>query len=340
MNARPFMLFCLLVGMPACRVTDLPFWTRANTKTDLCEVRRVKDVAYYDGPETNARRHRIDLFLPTGKTDFPVVVLVHGGAWMVGDNRCCGLYSAVGEYLASQGIGAVLPNYRLSPSVKHPEHIKDLARAFAWTRRTIKQYGGDPTQLFLVGHSAGGHLVALLATDEQYLKAEGCLATDIRGVIGISGVYHIPAGQAEVELGGTSKRSLTLAEMAPLRGESSPRDPIAMPRSGVPFSVNIFAPAFGNDPQARRAASPVHHVRRGLPPFLLINAEHDLPLLPEMAKEMDEQLRKHGCSSRHATIAKRNHNSVLFKAIASDDPVGAMIIQFVHQIPSLKRERR
>ena len=110
-----------------------------ESPTDVCGVERIKDVSYYDGPHADAARHKLDLYLPKGKADYPVVILVHGGAWIMGDNRCCGLYTSVGEFLASQGIGAVLPNYRLSPGVKHPEHIKDLARAFAWTAQAHRR---------------------------------------------------------------------------------------------------------------------------------------------------------------------------------------------------------
>lgn len=327
---RLWLLAILLAIVPACRVTDWRLWDRADKTNDACGVKHVRDVAYYDGPQADAHRHRVDLFLPKGKSDFPVVVLVHGGAWMLGDNRCCGLYSTVGEYLASQGIGAVLPNYRLSPAVKHPEHIKDLARAFAWTKHNIKDYGGDPNQVFLVGHSAGGHLVALLATDEQYLKAHGCHASDIRGVVGISGVYRIPDGKAEIELGGSSPRSLRVDEMAPLR-DASAAESKATTQNGLPVSLNIFGPVFGDDPRVRLSASPVHHVRPGLPPFLLISAAKDLPLLPDMAKEMRQLLVMHGCEARHITIEQRNHNSIIFKAIASDDPVGRAVVQFVNQ---------
>src|SRR5262245_48410044 len=179
-----FTLLLALVG-PGCRVTDVPLWRPGEPPADVCPVEVVREVAYGD-----ARRHRLDLFLPKGKTDYPVVVLVHGGAWMLGDNRCCGLYSSVGEFLAGQGVGAVLINYRLSPGVKHPEHVRDVARAVAWTREHIAGYGGRPDQLFLLGHSAGGHLVSLLATDEKYLKAEGLDPAHTRGVIAISGVYR------------------------------------------------------------------------------------------------------------------------------------------------------
>jgi acetyl esterase/lipase len=96
--------------------------------------------------------------------------------------------------LARHGIGAVMINYRLSPQVKHPEHIKDVARAFAWTHKHIAEYGGRPDRLLVSGHSAGGHLAALLATDESWLRAEGLSLADIRGAVPISGVYSIPPG--------------------------------------------------------------------------------------------------------------------------------------------------
>jgi acetyl esterase/lipase len=321
----------MLLALSACRVTDWRLWRAAEQPADACEVAAIRGICYYDGPQADLVRHRLDIFLPKGKQDFPVVVLVHGGAWMLGDNRCCGLYSSVGEYLASQGIAAVLPNYRLSPSVKHPEHIKDLARAFAWTKNHIGDYGGRPDQLFLVGHSAGGHLVALLTTDEQYLKAQGCRSADIQGVICLSGVYRIPAGKADVFLGGNSPRALRLDEMAPLRGASASVEANPAGRSGIPFSVNIFGPAFGDDPQARQAASPVHHVRPGLPPFLFLNPDKDLPMLPEMAQEMHQTLLKHGCESRLLRLENRNHNSLMFKAIGPDDPAARAIVDFIRE---------
>ncbi|MSQ97523.1 MAG: alpha/beta hydrolase [Gemmataceae bacterium] len=330
MNSRcRIALAIVLIALPACRIPDWQIWRMEERPPSVYEVERIRNVAYFNGPEADSFRHRVDLFLPKGKTDYPVVVLVHGGAWLVGDNRCCGLYSSVGEFLASQGIGAVLPNYRLSPRAKHPEHIKDLARAFAWTKQHIGDHGGDPQQMFLVGHSAGGHLVALLATDEQYLKAHGCSSADIRGVVGVSGVYEIPAGPTEVELGGNSPRSFRLDEVAPLRGSIAASDGNAPKKSGLPVRVNIFGPIFGNDPRARQAASPIHHVRPGLPPFLFLTAEKDLPLLPDMADEMHRRLLLHGCESRLLKIDNRNHSSVMYNAITADDPAAHAILQFV-----------
>jgi acetyl esterase/lipase len=319
----------LVVAVPACAVTDAQLWGRGGQHSPrTCEVAQVRNVAYYSGPGADDRRHRLDLFLPRGRHGYPVVVLVHGGAWMLGDKSCCGLYSAVGDFLASQGVGVVLPNYRLSPGVKHPEHIKDVARAVAWTKRHIADHGGDPDRLFLAGHSAGGHLVALLATDDSYLKAEGLSLGDLKGVIAVSGVYRIPAGKFDTTLGGATPLAFRVDEVAPLRGDG---DDGGKPwtRSGLPLSVNVFGPAFGDDPAVRAAASPINHVSPGLPPFLLLNAENDLPTLPDMAKDFADALRKAGAEVRQTTVRGRNHNSVMFRAIERDDPAAAAILEFV-----------
>ncbi len=157
------------------------------------EVEVVVDLDYYTGADADKIKHKLDLFLPKGHKDFPVLFFVHGGAWRQGDKNFLGFYSSLGKFYARHGIGTVVTNYRLSPKVIHPEHIKDVARAFAWTVKNISKYGGDPAALFPCGHSAGGHLVSLLATDRSYLKAEGIDNEEaIRGVIPISGVYRIP----------------------------------------------------------------------------------------------------------------------------------------------------
>ncbi len=133
---RLLLMVLALLAVSACRVTNVPIWGPGRAADAVYEVQKICDVDYGPDVPGEAFRHQLDIFLPRGVKEFPVVVLVHGGAWMIGDNRCCGLYSSIGEFLAGHGIAAVLPNYRLSPNVKHPEHIKDVARAFAWTRAT------------------------------------------------------------------------------------------------------------------------------------------------------------------------------------------------------------
>jgi acetyl esterase/lipase len=157
-------------------------------KPALFEVEKHKDIAYRTDAEADKVRHKLDVYTPKGQKDFPVMLFVHGGSWKSGNKD---RYVAVGESFAKAGIGVVVCNYRLSPEVKHPAHVEDVAKAFAWTRENAGKYGGSTEKLFVCGHSAGGHLVALLATDPTYLKAEKRSPDDIRGVIAISGVYKI-----------------------------------------------------------------------------------------------------------------------------------------------------
>ena len=166
--------------------------TNGSSPETLYGVETQTGVAYYDGADASKTKHTLDLYLPRDGKDFPTVLFIHGGAWIFGDKADFGVYAALGRMLAERGIGCAVANYRLSPGVKHPEHIKDVARAFAWLNRNVAKYGGRADALYVSGHSAGGHLAALLATDASYLEAEGLKLTDVKGVAPMSGVYRIP----------------------------------------------------------------------------------------------------------------------------------------------------
>jgi arylformamidase len=184
---RPLLVFTLLGGLLAGSAVHA-----AEPSPVTANIQVLRNIAYYEGKDADPVRHRLDLYLPAGQKGFPVVVFVHGGAWQHGDKNHFGIYARLGQCFARHGIGMVSPNYRLSPAVKHPEHARDVARAFAWTYRNIAKYGGRPDELFLGGHSAGGHLAALVATDASYLKEQGLTLAAVRGAIPVSGVYAVP----------------------------------------------------------------------------------------------------------------------------------------------------
>jgi acetyl esterase/lipase len=285
-------------------------------------VRELRNIPYWASQSADPVRHRLDLYLPRGQKDFPVVVFVHGGAWVMGDKGFFGWGSRLGQYYAAHGIGVVMPSYRLSPGIKHPEHVKDVARAFAWTVKNIHRYGGNPDRLFLCGHSAGGHLVALLATDETYLKAEGVKLSQVKGVIAVGGVYRLPEVNLCVKLpalGDSSLRQLFGGSGKAAKKASAELD----------LNLNPFGPVFGKDAKVLRDASPVNHVRAGLPPFLLVYSDDELPLLPEMAREFARQLERCKCDVQTLKVSGRDHETVMFYATADTDPVAQAIRKFV-----------
>jgi acetyl esterase/lipase len=116
----------------------------------------------------------------------PIAIFFYGGSWRNGSR---GDYAFVGAALARSGITAVIPDYRVFPQGRFPDFEFDAAHAVRWAFDHADELGGDPRRIFLIGHSAGAHIAALLGTDSRYLTSVGIAPTDLAGVIGISGPY-------------------------------------------------------------------------------------------------------------------------------------------------------
>lgn len=180
----------VIVGL-AC-AAPLAGQDAADVRNDLIETRTLADVSYHDGPDADPVRHKLDVYLPKDRRDFPVLVFIHGGAWIEGNKNHFGVYRVLARTFNRHGIAVVCPNYRLSPRVQHPEHVRDVARAVAWVHKNIGKHGGRADEIFVSGHSAGGHLCALLATDRRYLKEAGVPPGAIRGCLPLSGLFILP----------------------------------------------------------------------------------------------------------------------------------------------------
>ena len=132
-------------------------------------------------------RQALDVYRPVerGLAPEPVVVFFYGGRWQSGNRRD---YAFIAHTLAEKGIVTVVPDYRVYPEVRFPSFVQDGADAVKWVKRNISSYGGDPERVFLMGHSAGAHIAAMIAFDEHYLGRpmdSGMLA----GFIGLAGPY-------------------------------------------------------------------------------------------------------------------------------------------------------
>ena len=203
------------------------------------------DIPYVDiPPGIDSTLLSLDVYTPANASHLPVIVWVHGGAWTVGDKASV-FYKS--EWLNSNEFVFVSVNYRLSPflpalgnpdRIKHPTHVQDVAAAVGFVRQEAASWGGDPDRMILMGHSAGGHLVSLVATDTRYLEAHGMTPTDVLAVVSLdTGAYNV----ADIMNDG--------------------------------LLMNQYLNAFTEDSTVWADASPIHYVTPDvpLPPFMLVH---------------------------------------------------------------------
>ncbi len=231
-----------------------------------------RDIQYTTNPDARARLNQLDVYTPGTPGPLPVLVFIHGGSWRFGDKKMVGDKP---EAFTAAGYVFVSINYRLSPEVQHPAHAQDCGKAVAWVYKNIAQYGGDPKRIYVMGHSSGAHLAALISTDETYLKEGGCDLSAIRATIVLDGGgYNIPE----------------------------------MVNSGELFAKGRYEKAFGKSKETWLNASPVTHVAKGkkIPPFLLVHAGE------RVASQMQSDglaaaLTKAGFTARQFDAPDKNH---------------------------------
>ncbi|NLH47390.1 MAG: alpha/beta hydrolase [Myxococcales bacterium] len=197
----PFLSFALVTACSSYAELPLP---------GRDQVQVVRDLSYL--PD-NAFRHRLDLYLPAAGKDWPVAVVVHGGAFVVNDKH---IVDNLGYALADAGIAAVCINYRLFPGARHPALVEDVAAGLSWARRETRAYGADPDRRFLIGYSAGAYLAALAITDPRYLAARGDKPGDLLGAVLMSGAYDAAVIRQPLRLVFTN-RVATWREASPIR---------------------------------------------------------------------------------------------------------------------------
>jgi len=256
--------------------------------TDTTNVRVVHDIAYLPNANYADNKDKLDLYLPEGRTNVPVIVSYHGGGLTAGDKKN---QAFIGQRFAAAGFATAVVNYRLSPGITHPAHIQDAAASFAWVKRNIAKYGGNPDQVFIIGHSAGAYLVALLGTDERYVAAHKLSLKDIRGLVPVSAFYW-------VERPG----------VAPDRDKS----------------------VWGTDKNVWIDASPAHHLSRQVPPMLVLYADGDDEWRRQQNAEIVPALKGAGAPRVDVLLINgRTHNTIWSKVAEPNDEAAGRIIQFV-----------
>ena len=254
----------------------------------------LRDIPYvFMAPNTvHDNRQTFDLYLPAkGKRMPPLVVFVHGGGYWSMSDDAIGVGPELAKALVAKGTAVALVRYRLSPPGRFPDNAEDVAQAVAYLQRTAGKYGYDTKKLFLAGHSAGAHLVSLVALDEQYLRAAG--AQGIAGVIAVSGIYD-------------------LTDSGPLAQRKS----------------EILDPVFGNSEATLHAASPVTHVRKG-PPFLILSAENDYIGFQPDARRFAAALRAAGNEAVQEMIVPGADHATIMRFDLKHNPARELALEFI-----------
>jgi len=221
---------------------------------------------------TNGSAMLADIAHPVGGTDLPAIVYVHGGRWRSGE-RVNDEGLQVAEW-AGLGFFAMTIDYRLVGATPAPAAYQDVQTAIRWVHAHADRYGIDPDRVYLIGNSSGGHLVALAATlgEGPYERIGGWenARSDVRAVISAAGAYDL--------------NTLSWGD--------------------------LWTPVEGDPVEARRLASPIHHVGRSTKPILLVHSDDDRSVPIQQAIDMERTLEAAGVKHRFVHFADRGHMSV------------------------------
>ena len=285
-----------------CAVAAVSATSGADTEP---AIRVVRDIPYAGAPAEPGRT--LDLYLPEqdagDREPRPVVLFVHGGAWRKGDKSMVGAKPAA---FVGQGYAFASANYRLADTVSPREQGQDVAEAVAWLHEHGEEHGCDPNRIFLMGHSAGAHLVALVSTDETLLKGCDLDLTAVAGTILLDGAgYDVP-------------RQLEIARLPAMR--------------------EMYVRVFG-DAAAQRLASPIEHVAAGksIPPFLLFHVGHRADSR-EQAEALAAKLRAAGAPAEVVHAADKNHLTLNRELGAAGDEPTKKILAWLREASAGERK--
>lgn len=238
-----------------------------------------RTIRYARAPGVESGLQSLDLYGVAPGAGRPIMAFIHGGGWAFGDKANIPHGRDKAAAFTPRFVYASL-NYRLSPAAKHPAHVEDVAAAIAWLHNNAESFGGDPARLYVMGHSAGAHLAALVATDERRLAAHKLPLSAIRGVVPLDGAGY----DLTVEAPKVIKTRLLLGKW--------------------------YRDAFGANPAGWADASPIRHVApgKGIAPFLIVHTARADAVTQSRA--LAAALRKAGASADLLATPKQGHAEV------------------------------
>lgn len=242
--AKAALLFLMLL-LGGCEAT---LFAGLNATDQRHDIERQKHI------EFDPQHHlALDIYRPAHAAHAPIVVFFYGGSWIRGERAW---YRFVGTALSARGVTVVIPDYRKYPQVKMDGFMEDAARAVAWTRDHAAELDGSSDDIFIMGHSAGGQIAGLLATDAHWLTPYALQPKQLAGFIGLAGCYDF------------------------------------MP---IPADEKDMLGMFGRTPEQEARAQPVRFVDGHEPPMLLLHGTADKEVEPANSQSLADAVhRVHG----------------------------------------------
>jgi acetyl esterase/lipase len=252
-----------------------------------------RDISY-----GKADLQKLDLYAPKSVKNAPVLLFVHGGEWSRGSKLDI---SSKPKFFNEHGVIFVSTNYRLSPQDKHPAQVDDVAAAIGWVHSHIAEYGGDPSKIVIIGHSAGCHLVTYVALNPEPLANVGMKPSDLRGVVAWSGGMYDLVARA----------------------------------NGAGMYPPYIKATFGEDAASQKAGSPLTYTgnAKSAPPFLIASVDDDKSQSSrEASKLMLDAINAAGGHATSALLIGKTHFTANHELGAEGDKTGPMLLDFIHSV--------
>ena len=300
---------------PTATATPQPTPTEVATNTATAQpiatetpagMQVFREIPYTQAKGVDPDLLSLDIYSPAAQGPHPVIVMIHGGSWRGGDKNTTVVSGTKSEFFTANGFVFISINYQLAPQAIFPVQEQNVAAALAWVTQHISDYGGNPGELYLMGHSSGGQMAAAVATDERYLTAYQLTPGMLSGVILLDA--------AGLDIPATMSKSLSFT----------------------------YTTAFGENPHTWAVASPVTHVaaNKGIPPFLVTYTFQVAPFTLG-SEEFASELEQAGVTTWSYAAADKTHDSITDDVGTPDDAVTEMIMMFLNAtLPRPEGERR
>lgn len=259
-----------------------------------CSVSKYKNITYLEADQKlKTDEMKLDIYSPRhpeGKKD--VFIFIHGGGWSHGKKS---LYKFFGKRMARKDVVGVIIDYPLSPKANYNDMAVASAKAVKWVKENIGKYGGDPERIFISGHSAGGHLAALITVKEKYFDSLG-IKNPVKGVVLIDAA------------GLDMNKYLTDQEAA---------------------GGDHYLDAFTKDHNTWIDASPIYHLHKGIPPMLIYTGGKTYPNIKESNVRFVAELAKYATTMDYKVVKGKHHIPMIFQFYNARNPLYDEILKFM-----------